>query len=99
MRPQQVAGSAVGRYAAVTAWVHQLVTSAAKDRLALNPATLGALVVAGRACRNVLHALRFTLRLAPGERAHFVRAWPLVVCGGVAYAAGALRSYRQPYDD
>lgn len=57
------------------------------------------LVVAGRACQNVLHALRFTLRLAPGERAHFVRAWPLVVCGGVAYAAGALRSYRQPYDD
>ena len=32
----------VARYAAVESWVHQLVTSAAKDRLGLNPPTLGA---------------------------------------------------------
>lgn len=55
--------------------------------------------VAGRACQNILRALRFTLRFAPGERAPFVRAWPLVVCGGMAYAAGALRAYVQPYAD
>lgn len=42
VRPRQVEGSAAGRYAAVTAWVHQLVTSAAKDRLSLNPSTHGA---------------------------------------------------------
>jgi cellulose synthase/poly-beta-1,6-N-acetylglucosamine synthase-like glycosyltransferase len=50
----QVAGSAaflwpanaddnvVTRYAAITTWVHQLVTSAGADRLGLNPPTLGA---------------------------------------------------------
>ncbi len=32
----------VARYAAVESWVHQLITSAAKDRLGLNPPTLGA---------------------------------------------------------
>lgn len=32
----------VTRYAAVTTWVHQLVTSAGTDRLGLNPPTLGA---------------------------------------------------------
>jgi glycosyltransferase involved in cell wall biosynthesis len=57
------------------------------------------LLVATRACRNILRALRFTLRFAPGERAPFVRAWPLVVCGGIVYAAGALRAYVHPYDD
>jgi len=57
------------------------------------------LQVAGRACQNVLRALRFTLRFAPDERAPFVRAWPLVVCGGIVYAAGALRAYMHPYDD
>jgi len=34
--------SPVSRYAAVETWVHQLVTSAGKDRLDLNPATNGA---------------------------------------------------------
>jgi cellulose synthase/poly-beta-1,6-N-acetylglucosamine synthase-like glycosyltransferase len=42
VKPRQVERSAAGRYAAVTAWVHQLVTSAAKDRLSLNPSTHGA---------------------------------------------------------
>jgi cellulose synthase/poly-beta-1,6-N-acetylglucosamine synthase-like glycosyltransferase len=42
VQPRQAEGSAAGRYAAVTAWVHQLVTSAAKDRLSLNPSTHGA---------------------------------------------------------
>jgi glycosyltransferase involved in cell wall biosynthesis len=55
--------------------------------------------VASRACRNTLRALRFTLRFPAGERAAFVRAWPLVVCGGIVYAAGALRAYVHPYDD
>jgi len=32
----------VSRYAGVTSWVHQLVTSAGLDRLGLNPPTLGA---------------------------------------------------------
>ena len=55
--------------------------------------------VAGRALRNLLRALRFTLRFPAGERAPFIRAWPFVVCGGVVYAAGALRAYLHPYDD
>jgi cellulose synthase/poly-beta-1,6-N-acetylglucosamine synthase-like glycosyltransferase len=42
VRPRQTEGSAAGRYASVTAWVYQLVTSAAKDRLSLNPSTHGA---------------------------------------------------------
>jgi cellulose synthase/poly-beta-1,6-N-acetylglucosamine synthase-like glycosyltransferase len=33
---------AVARYGCLEAWVHQLITSAAKDRLALDPPTLGA---------------------------------------------------------
>jgi glycosyltransferase involved in cell wall biosynthesis len=57
------------------------------------------LKVAGRACRNTLRALRFSLRFPRGERAPFVRAWPLVLGGGIVYAAGALRAYVHPYDD
>jgi hypothetical protein len=40
--PANAARSVVARYAAVEAWVHQLVTSAAKDRLGLNPPPLAA---------------------------------------------------------
>ena len=39
--PANADRSVVSRYAAVEAWVHQLVTSAAKDRLDLNPPMLG----------------------------------------------------------
>jgi cellulose synthase/poly-beta-1,6-N-acetylglucosamine synthase-like glycosyltransferase len=40
-RPNNARSSPVSRYAAVETWVHQLVTSAGKDRLDLNPPTLG----------------------------------------------------------
>jgi len=40
--PANAAAGPVARYAAVESWVHQLVTSAAKDRLRLDPPTLGA---------------------------------------------------------
>ena len=39
--PVNASASPTARYAAVETWVHQLVTSAAKDRLDLNPPTLG----------------------------------------------------------
>jgi 1,2-diacylglycerol 3-beta-glucosyltransferase len=42
LRPANPDANVVTRYAAVTTWVHQLVTSAGADRLGLNPPTLGA---------------------------------------------------------
>ncbi len=42
LRPANPDDNVVTRYAAVTTWVHQLVTSAGTDRLGLNPPTLGA---------------------------------------------------------
>jgi cellulose synthase/poly-beta-1,6-N-acetylglucosamine synthase-like glycosyltransferase len=39
--PVNALTSAVASYAAVESWIHQLVTSAGKDRLDLNPPTLG----------------------------------------------------------
>ena len=42
LAPANADGGAIARYAAVETWVHQLVTSAAKDRLNLDPPTLGA---------------------------------------------------------
>ncbi len=42
LRPANADDNLVTRYAAVTTWVHQLVTSAGTDRLGLNPPTLGA---------------------------------------------------------
>jgi 1,2-diacylglycerol 3-beta-glucosyltransferase len=41
MQPANALASMVSRYAAVETWMTQLVTSAAKDRLKLNPPTLG----------------------------------------------------------
>jgi cellulose synthase/poly-beta-1,6-N-acetylglucosamine synthase-like glycosyltransferase len=41
-RPANADDNVVTRYAAVTSWVAQLVTSAGKDRLGLNPPTFGA---------------------------------------------------------
>jgi cellulose synthase/poly-beta-1,6-N-acetylglucosamine synthase-like glycosyltransferase len=41
MRPVNALASAVARYAAVETWMTQLVTSSGKDRLGLNPPTLG----------------------------------------------------------
>jgi cellulose synthase/poly-beta-1,6-N-acetylglucosamine synthase-like glycosyltransferase len=42
LAPKNPDQNIVTRYAAVTTWVHQLVTSAGTDRLGLNPPTLGA---------------------------------------------------------
>jgi 1,2-diacylglycerol 3-beta-glucosyltransferase len=42
LHPANAASSAVARYCAVNSWVHQLITSAGKDRLDLDPTTLGA---------------------------------------------------------
>lgn len=42
LRPVNADDNVVTRYAAVTSWVHQLVTSAGADRLGLNPPTFGA---------------------------------------------------------
>jgi cellulose synthase/poly-beta-1,6-N-acetylglucosamine synthase-like glycosyltransferase len=42
LKPANPDENIVTRYAAVTTWVHQLVTSAGTDRLGLNPPTLGA---------------------------------------------------------
>ena len=42
LRPANAERNIVSRYAAVTTWVHQLVTSRGTDRLGLNPPTLGA---------------------------------------------------------
>ena len=42
LHPVNADANVVARYAAVTSWVHQLVTSAAADRLGLNPPTFGA---------------------------------------------------------
>jgi cellulose synthase/poly-beta-1,6-N-acetylglucosamine synthase-like glycosyltransferase len=41
LRPVNAGASMVARYTAVETWVHQLVTSAAKDRLGLDPPMLG----------------------------------------------------------
>jgi cellulose synthase/poly-beta-1,6-N-acetylglucosamine synthase-like glycosyltransferase len=44
LNPTNHDASMISRYAAVETWVHQLVTSQGKDRLALNPPTHGASV-------------------------------------------------------
>ncbi|MGH3054763.1 MAG: glycosyltransferase, partial [Gaiellaceae bacterium] len=41
LSPANATATPLARYAALESWVHQLVTSAAKDRLDLNPPTLG----------------------------------------------------------
>jgi GT2 family glycosyltransferase len=42
LRPANADANVVARYAALETWTHQLVTSAGKDRLDLNPPALGA---------------------------------------------------------
>ncbi len=42
LRPRNADDNLLTRYAAITSWVHQLVTSAGIDRLGFNPPTLGA---------------------------------------------------------
>jgi cellulose synthase/poly-beta-1,6-N-acetylglucosamine synthase-like glycosyltransferase len=50
-RPANATRTAVSRYAAVESWVHQLITSAGKDRLNLNPPILGFGAYRGAALR------------------------------------------------
>ena len=54
-------------------------------------------LVAARAVLNVPHALRFAWNAPNGVRADLLRASPLVVAGGAAYAAGALTTIVRPY--
>jgi cellulose synthase/poly-beta-1,6-N-acetylglucosamine synthase-like glycosyltransferase len=49
LAPRNGGASAIARYAALESWVHQLVTSAGKNRLDLNPPTLGGAAVYRRA--------------------------------------------------
>jgi cellulose synthase/poly-beta-1,6-N-acetylglucosamine synthase-like glycosyltransferase len=53
LRPANADVNAVTRYAAVTSWVHQLVTSAGTDRLGLNPPTFGASAYRTSALREI----------------------------------------------
>lgn len=53
LRPANADSNIVTRYAAVTTWVHQLVTSAGTDRLGLNPPTLGAAAYRMSALRRI----------------------------------------------
>jgi cellulose synthase/poly-beta-1,6-N-acetylglucosamine synthase-like glycosyltransferase len=53
LRPANADDNVVTRYAAVTSWVHQLITSAGKDRLGLNPPTLGAAAYRRRAIEAI----------------------------------------------
>ena len=53
LRPANADRNIVTRYAAVTTWVHQLVTSAGTDRLGLNPPTLGAAAYCMTALRRI----------------------------------------------
>jgi hypothetical protein len=38
----------------------------------------------------VARSLLIALRAEPPDRAHMLRAWPLVLAGGVVYTVGAL---------
>jgi cellulose synthase/poly-beta-1,6-N-acetylglucosamine synthase-like glycosyltransferase len=53
LRPENDTRSPVARYAAVEAWVNQLVTSAGRDRLDANPPALGASVYRQTALKQV----------------------------------------------
>lgn len=53
LRPVNAASGIVSGYAALETWTHQLVTSAGKDRLALNPPLLGACAYRRRALESI----------------------------------------------
>jgi cellulose synthase/poly-beta-1,6-N-acetylglucosamine synthase-like glycosyltransferase len=57
LAPANALASATASYAAVESWMHQLVTSAAKDRLDLNPPTLGGAPVFRRAALEAVGGL------------------------------------------
>ncbi len=46
--------------------------------------------VATRGPRNVLRSLVIATRTGPPDRARMLRAWPLVLAGGIVYTVGAL---------
>jgi cellulose synthase/poly-beta-1,6-N-acetylglucosamine synthase-like glycosyltransferase len=53
LSPANALQSGVASYAATESWLHQLVTSAGKDRLGLNPATNGATLYRRRALEEI----------------------------------------------
>jgi cellulose synthase/poly-beta-1,6-N-acetylglucosamine synthase-like glycosyltransferase len=53
LHPANADDNIVTRYAAVTTWVHQLMTSAGTDRLGLNPPTLGAAAFRRKALEEI----------------------------------------------
>jgi cellulose synthase/poly-beta-1,6-N-acetylglucosamine synthase-like glycosyltransferase len=57
LAPANALASATASYAAAESWMHQLVTSAAKDRLDLNPPTLGGAPVFRRAALEAVGGL------------------------------------------
>jgi cellulose synthase/poly-beta-1,6-N-acetylglucosamine synthase-like glycosyltransferase len=63
IQPDGAGTNLVTRYAALECWLHQLVTSAGKDRLGLNPPTLGASAYRLEALRQV----HFFPRVPQGE--------------------------------
>ena len=84
LAPDNALASPAASYAAVEAWVHQLVTSAGKDRLDLNPPTLGGAAIFRRAALDAIGGfgtaasgddVRTTVALTRGGwRTRFVRA-------------------------
>jgi Glycosyltransferases, probably involved in cell wall biogenesis len=57
-RPSNAGGSPVAAYAALESFVHQLITQAGKDRLGLNPTTLGGNCAYRRAALHELGGFR-----------------------------------------
>lgn len=65
LAPSNAAVTLVSRYAALESWVHQLITSAGKDRLRLNPPTLGGCAAYRRSALDAIGG--FGSCSAPGE--------------------------------
>ena len=55
--------------------------------------------VATRGPRNVIRSLVIARRTSAPERGRLLRAWPLVLAGGVVYALGALSASRGTFAD
>jgi cellulose synthase/poly-beta-1,6-N-acetylglucosamine synthase-like glycosyltransferase len=89
LSPDNARSGPVARYAAVESWVHQLVTSAGKDRLDLNPPTLGA-----AAYRR--DALEQVGGFSPGMSGDDVRATVALTRAGwrTRFARDAVADYR-----
>lgn len=97
LAPDNALASPTASYAAVESWIHQLVTSAGKDRLDLNPPTLGGAPVFRRTALDAIGGLgpvttgddvRATVAITrAGWRTRFIEA--AVADNTVAESAGA----------